>query len=85
MVRGRADIEVEALQWDEENISHLARHGVKRASAEYVLAVSPRFFHNLEGRGGIHVMIGPDQDGRYLYVSLRESDIYIGYWRPITG
>ena len=85
MVRGPAEIEVEALEWDDENLSHLARHGVSQARAESVLAISPRFFHNLEGRGGTHVMIGPDSDGRYLYISLRASDIFVGYWKPITG
>ena len=85
MVRGRADIEVEALEWDEENVGHLAKHGVTQAAAESVLVIAPRFFENLEGRGGTHVMIGPDSDGRYLYVSIAESDIYVGFWRPVTG
>jgi hypothetical protein len=85
VVRGRADIEVEALEWDDVNLGHLARHGVSQAAAESVLIGEPRFFHNLEGRGGTHVMIGLDFDGRYLYVSIRESDVYVGYWRPITG
>ena len=85
MVRGRADIEVEELEWDDENIEHLAKHGVTQAAAESVLAIAPRFFENLHGRGGSHVMVGPDRDGRYLYVSLIESEIYIGVWHPVTG
>jgi uncharacterized protein (DUF4415 family) len=33
--------EVQMFDWDEENLQHIARHGVTQAEAEYVLANNP--------------------------------------------
>jgi hypothetical protein len=48
-----------------------------------VLAIAPRFFLNLPGRGGTHVVIGPDREGQFCYISMVE--VTPGRWRPVTG
>ena len=84
MVREPEDIEVLELDFDEDNIPHLAGHAVTVADVFAVLDNAPRYFRNLPGRGASHVMIGPDAEGRYFYIPLTQTAT-AGRWRPITG
>jgi hypothetical protein len=61
-----------------DNIGHLATHSVSVENIWEVLSNRPRFFRNLPGRGGSHVMLGPNTGGRYYYVSLVQ--IGAGTW-----
>jgi hypothetical protein len=77
-------IVIEDFVWDEEIEEHFARHWL---SQDDVLAVAKSDFlgfENLPDRGGTHVMIGPDEAGRILYVSIRPTSTS-GLWEPVTG
>jgi hypothetical protein len=78
------EIEVTGLEWDEENESHCARHGLTPIIAAEVLQGAPRFFRGKTGRTATHAMIGPALDGRWWTVHILET-AKPGVWRPITG
>ncbi len=79
-----AEINVERLELDDRNLRHLAEHGVTGDAVEEVLSIAPQFFTNLPDRSGTHVMVGPDANGRFLFVVLSEG-IRRGQWRVITA
>jgi hypothetical protein len=79
-----AEIEVTALEWDEENESHCARHGLTPIVAAEVLGHAPLFFRGKTGRTATHAMIGPARDDRCWTVHILET-AKPGVWRPITG
>ena len=75
--RGRFD-------WDEDNLAHAARHGVTPIIVQQVAFNEPKLFANVgEGRTGSHLMIGPDDGGRFWSVVL--IGLVPDLWRPITG
>jgi hypothetical protein len=84
MVGEPENIDAEELEFDENNVSHLARHGVSREAVEQVHRNTPRYFRNLPEHSGSHVMIGPDENGRFYFVVLRPTST-ARRWRPITG
>ena len=84
MVGDPSQIDVQDLEWDEGNLAHLADHGVQRTEVDAVLQNAPQFFANLPERSGTHVMLGPNANGRFLYVVLAES-ARRGVWRVITA
>jgi hypothetical protein len=84
MVRGREHIDVLAITWDDEIEEHFARHDVTYEDIMNVLASNPLTFRNLPGRGGTHVVVGPDNRGRILYISLRRA-VDPTVWEPVTG
>jgi uncharacterized DUF497 family protein len=80
----RDDIVVSYLEWDDQNVEHIARHGVSPEDVEFALADQPLFFRNAPGRAATHVMIGQDEQGRILYVPIllvRWPDV----WRVISA
>lgn len=79
-----ANIKVREFEWDEENLEHLRPHGVTLELAEEIKDGAPLFFLNRPGRGGTHMMIGPDDSGRFWTIILVEAGAE-GRWRPITG
>ncbi|HEU0074791.1 MAG TPA: BrnT family toxin [Dehalococcoidia bacterium] len=78
------DLDVDSLEWDERNLTHVADHGVTRDEVEAVLANAPQFFADLPERSGTHVMIGPDANNRFLFVVLAETATR-NVWRVITA
>ncbi len=84
MVGEPDDVEVSSLVWDDENVSHIAKHGVAPEHVEYMLDNDPLFFHNLSGRSTTHVILGTDQPGRVLYVPIRCAELP-GVWRVISA
>jgi len=77
-------IDVWEFEWDDNNESHCARHNVTPMVAEHVKDSRPKFFRNRPGKTGTHVMIGPDDTGRFWTIILLEAS-RTGRWRPITG
>ncbi len=65
-----ADIEVDDLDWDAQNVEHIARHDVMPEDVEFALRNGARFFLNLPGRSATHVMVSRDQWRRVLYVPI---------------
>jgi len=75
--RGRFD-------WDNDNLTHAARHGVTPDVVQQVAVNEPKLFANSgKGRSGSHLMVGPDDTGRFWSVVLLELTSEL--WRPITG
>ncbi len=82
---GESDyVDVSSLIWDDENVSHIAKHGVAPEHVEYILGNDPLFFENLSGRSATHVIIGTDQLGRVLYVPILRAE-WSGVWRVISA
>jgi hypothetical protein len=84
MVGPRADIVVETFAWGDEIEAHLSKHKVTRADIRSVLANAPRYFENLDGRAGSHVMVGANDEGRYFYVSISRTQ-RASHWYPVTA
>jgi uncharacterized DUF497 family protein len=77
-------IGVSEFEWDEENESHCARHGVTPLVVEEVKDADPLFFPNKAGKTGTHMMIGPDASGRRWTIIIL-AGAHEGRWRAITG
>ncbi len=72
------------FQWDTRNLEHAARHEVSPRLVLAIAANEPRLFRNSgTGRSGSHLMIGPEDDGRFWSIVLLRISEEI--WRPITG
>ena len=56
------------FEWDEENIDHIARHRVEYEEVEEACYNRPFI---LRGRGGLHLIHGRTDNGRYLFVVVR--------------
>jgi hypothetical protein len=84
LVGDRDEIQVSALEWDEQNTEHIRRHEVEPEDVEFALANTPLFFRNLPGRSATHIMVGQDHTGRILYVALVCVD-WPQVWRVITA
>ena len=84
MVGEPVEIDVRGLTWDQDIDDHFARHQVDYEDLRAVVKNRPLTFFNLPGRGGSHVLIGPDHRGRILYVSIKATETP-GIWDPVTG
>jgi len=71
---------IKNLIWDEWNIDHIARHGVKPEEAEQVC--TGKYFIK-RGRNGTYMVIGQTQTGRYLTLLL--SPRGSGKFYPVTA
>ena len=76
---------VEEWEWDDDNLGHLAAHGLGRRTVEQVAAEAPRFRRNRRGRAASHQMVGPDAGGAFWTVCVAEAPGRPGLWRAITG
>ena len=73
MVGRSVRIVVNDFIWDEEIDKYFAKHWV---SLDDVVAVARSDFPGfdiLPGLGGTHIMIGPDESGRILYISIKPT------------
>ena len=84
MVGEPADIVVERLTWTAEAVVHVRRHGVTPADIDEVFANAPRYFEDLPGRSGTHIMLGPNASGRFLYVVIAPG-VFEGEWVIVTA
>ena len=87
MVGDSSNIVVSGFLWDyslQGNVAHLALHDVKPDDVYAVLSNSPIFFDNVPGRTATHVMVGPDNKDRVLYVALLATS-ESGIWQPVAG
>jgi hypothetical protein len=74
VVQERVDLTVISFAWDfnpEGNVRHLADHGVSIENVNAFHANDPLFFRNVLGRAASHVMVGRDNRGQSLYVTLK--------------
>jgi hypothetical protein len=74
--------EMESFIWDAWNTDHIAFHDVAPGDVEEVAFNQPRFFAPRQGYETL-TMVGPNLDGRYLYVAMLEQDR--GSWYTVTA
>jgi len=73
-------MKIEGLDWDDENIEHIARHNVNPEEAEDVCFGA----HISEKTAGQrYILSGQSTDGRYLNVVVER--VRKGLFRPITA
>lgn len=70
-------------EWDDGNLSELARHGIDRSTVLAVAAEDPRFRRNMRRRAASHQMIGPDRGGQCWTVCILH--LHGDRWRAVTG
>jgi uncharacterized protein len=66
------------LAWDDENVEHIARHGVEPHEVQEVIASQRFYMARLRGRR--YKIIGQTDSGRYLFVVVDrewDSDFYV--------
>ena len=84
MVGEQVELDIETLTWNALIEEHFARHHVTHENVMAVLNNRPLVYENLPERGGSHLMIGRDDLGRILYISIRPTDAE-RIWEPVTG
>ena len=62
--------------WLDEDVEHLARHGVTPLDVLAVWRGDPKYRRNKKNRAASHQMIGPDQGGLFFAIFIREDDNY---------
>lgn len=77
-------IQIEALEFDEDNLSEIEAHGITMEQVVSVLEGQPKFFRNKKGAAGLYLMVGPDTGGAMLSVPIART-ARKGVWRPITA
>ena len=65
-----ANIQVSGLVWDALSEAKIAVHGLSIQDVEAVRHNAPKFFTNLPGRSADYVMLGPDEDGRFVFAAI---------------
>ena len=71
---------IESLEWDDENVEHIARHGVNPDEVEDVCSGL-----NISEKQGNrrYILSGQSREGRYLNIVV--ETISEGFFRPITA
>jgi len=73
-------MKIEGLQWDDENIEHIAEHGV---NPQEVIDVCFGFHFFRRERGERYILSGQSAGGRYLNVVIERAGK--GIFRPKTA
>jgi uncharacterized DUF497 family protein len=77
---------IEELEWDDDNLDHLARHGLRARVVIQVFEEAPKFRRNTGGtHSATHQMIGPDAGGTIWTICLVQNEIHRARWRAISG
>lgn len=72
------------LELDDENVAHIARHGITADEVEQITGNPYITARNRRGPANRIVMIGRTNGGRELTIVL-EATRDDGVWRPVTG
>jgi len=70
--------------WD-DNVEHIARHGIAPGDVDDIPRNDPKFRRNRKARAATHQMIGPDAVGGFVAVFLAPVPGVAGLWRVITA
>lgn len=77
---------IEVWEWDDNNIEHLAAHGITPELIEdEIWLEAPKFNANRRGRAASHLMVGPDRGGEMWTICIVQVDDDPATWRVITG
>jgi uncharacterized DUF497 family protein len=74
------------FRWNEWNVNHIGKHGVKPEQAEYVVTGARAPFPQEIDRGKFLVM-GQDENGRYLrviYVADPDATAFVIHAMPLS-
>lgn len=77
-------VKIYDLEFDDDNESEIARHGITQREVRQVLDGTPRFFPNTKGHSAALIMVGRTAGGRLLTVPLAPSALR-DVWRPATA
>lgn len=80
----QVNLDVQAFDFNDESIEHMARHRVQPEDVLEVLNASPQFFLNRRGRSAPNAIVGPNAAGRFHFVAIIPIDDE-GTWRPVTA
>lgn len=72
------------LEFDDDNLDELWRHGITARRVLAVLHGGPIYVRNKKGRAGSYKMVGRDASGTMVTVVIAPTGV-AGRWRPITG
>jgi len=61
---------ISRIRWTEDSIEHISRHRVHPEEVEEVCLGEQPFIQS--GRGGLHYVFGRTQNGRHLFVVVRD-------------
>lgn len=76
---------IDEWEWDDDNESELARHGVTPRRVLEVASRAPRFRRNRRRRAASHMMVGPYQGGMIWVICIVRVPGPPGRWRAVTG
>jgi hypothetical protein len=77
---------IEAWEWDDGNIEHLATHGITPELIEdEIWLKAPKFLANRRNRAASHPMVGPDRSGELWTICIVQVEDDPAIWRAITG
>jgi hypothetical protein len=77
---------IEAWEWDDGNIEHLATHGITPELIEdEIWLEAPKFLANRRNRAASHPMVGPDRGGELWTICIVQVEDDPAIWRAITG
>src|SRR5258706_1144277 len=71
---------IEEWNWLDEDVEHLASHGVRPSDVLAVWREEPRYRRNRRNRAASHQMIGPDGQGGFSPSSFERTR-----WRAASG
>ena len=74
------------FRWNEDNVEHIAKHGVEIHQAEHLVVFARQPWPSYEGDGRWLVR-GQDENGLYLqvvYLIDRDGTIYVIHARPLN-
>ena len=78
-------LDISEFEWEaDKNEAHCARHGITPLLVEVIKNGNPKFFPNKVGLTGTHMMMGPDDTGRFWTIIILPT-ARKGTWRAITG
>lgn len=72
------------FEWDDENIEHLARHGLDADQVNAMLSSRITVIQNKRAGSGQYKFIGRGRGGELITIVVARTAI-AGRWRPITG
>lgn len=80
------ELYIEAWEWDDGNIEHLAQRGITPELIEdEIWLEAPKYNRNRQDRAASHLMVGPDRAGQFWTICILQVVDDHATWRAITG
>jgi uncharacterized DUF497 family protein len=72
------------FEWDDDNVQHLARHGLDADHVNAMLNSRITVIRNKEAGSGQYKFVGRGRGGELITIVVARTAVP-GRWRPITG